>query len=67
MTEIKILAKYDGTEELNYLRGWENCFLNRFISQETVKENDKEVPKYEILVVYTHPKIKELEKERVSL
>lgn len=59
MTEIKILAKENGAENVylgNYIQGtFETC--KKLISQET--KNGK--PKWEILIGFDHP---ELEKER---
>ncbi|MCE8162733.1 MAG: hypothetical protein I3273_01825 [Candidatus Moeniiplasma glomeromycotorum] len=65
MTEIKILTKL---EDSHHSEQWTiaSFTFRKFISQETETENGEAVPKYEILVISDHPKIKELEENKVN-
>lgn len=64
MNEIKIVAKDEGSQNEYFgdHTGGINISLKKFISQET----DGGTPKYEILISPEHPKIKEIEENRID-
>src|SRR4051794_22460987 len=63
MTQVKILAKFEGSQMKQV--GFLNMSVRKFISQETEKENGKEVPKWEILIDPSHSAIKKLEEDKI--
>jgi hypothetical protein len=68
MVEIKIITKDEGSQDEYFgdITGGITMSLKKFISRETVMENGEKVPKYEILIFPEHPKIKELEENRID-
>ena len=63
MKEIKITAKFQGSQMKQV--GFINMSVRKFISQETEKENGKEVPKWEILIDPDNSAIKKLEEDKI--
>jgi len=66
--ETKILTKENGSQDeyLGDLTGGITMSFKKFISKETVMEDGEKVPKYEILIDPKHPKLKEIEENKID-